>query len=129
MKQLILTALIGIAFITNTNAQAKTKLPFFGKKYFTEEISNNWTYVITISKDGNCVIIGGGPGTDNKGIKYYKGKYKNKIVSKDGGFLFDENYLFLLDEQGNKRTDCMKMIKDEPIDCPCKYNLKTTKIE
>jgi hypothetical protein len=127
MKRVFYIALIAILFCTNANAQSKEKLPFIGTKEFYDEANAN-TIKISISKTGALRISY--YMREVKETILFKGSFTTIIkIKNEGGFLFENGFLYLLNENGNKRLDCIKMAKDYSTECPCKFNIKTTVLQ
>jgi hypothetical protein len=100
--------------------QTSNNLPFVGKKYF-EDVAYSTTYVVTIKSNGATTVESGGRGIDNKGQAIYKGKYKPLMQNKSEGIKIENGFLYLLNEKGIVRKDCI----NEDIECPCKFNVKS----
>jgi hypothetical protein len=126
-KRVFYISLIAILFCTIANAQSKEKLPFLGTKEFYDQ-ANATTFKISISKTGALRISY--YMREVKETILFKGSFSTIIkVKNEEGFLFESGYLYLLNENGSKRTDCIKTKDNNVIDCPCKYSIKTTELQ
>lgn len=102
-----------------------SNFPFVGvrKVDYTNERT---IYIFKIDKLGNCEIA---VQNSNKTIIMYKGKYHNRIITKDGGFQFDLDEVTFLTKEGAIQTGCIDLNDENLDEKPCVFKLSTGELK
>jgi hypothetical protein len=104
---------------TPKNVTTKQNLPFIGKRIinFTND---NSTYIFKIDKLENIEIE---HQSRNGNQTIYKGKFKNKIITKGLGFYFENDEVTFLTKDGNVQVGCVDLNSENLDEKPCIFKL------
>lgn len=110
--KIIFLTLFLILLSSNLSAQVNTKLPFVGERWFNFSGGSCCFESITISKNGNCEIIGHqAPEWGDGKTVIYSGPFKNTIwIYENGvksyGYKIDGKFITSLKSNGKPELGC-----------------------